>query len=643
MFRIPRALIVALALVYGVGTPTAFAQFDFGGSKAKKKPAKGKDAKKKAGKKGDKKDGKDNEDDEGSDPVPLPSSGLDLKKEAPAEAPAKGAEKSDKEKPEAPAKAEKVKAAPAMSFEAVDVSGKSADRQKLDAALNHFKGDNYEQAALSAHTLMRDPKLAALSVESQYLLAKSLYRMGLYHSSLGEFSKILARGPSTRFFKSSLEWLFFISRKTVNEAVVLDEIAKYANFEFPQRFRHEFYYLLARYYFVRGKALDELEQKGEADKSFEEVKRLTLMIPKRDAFYPRGKYLEGLALFRADKAEAALEAFKEVVRETREIAGTVGSEAKAMKALRELAFMQLGRTHYGARQNRYAIFYFGKVERGGAQWLESLFESSWASYRIGKYEQALGNLITLSSPFFREEYFPEALILKAVIYYENCRYREALMVIEDFERIYGPVQEQLELLVAKNMEATEYYRVLAEVKKKNKEGLAQSHTDQILERILNLALTDTDLKKTSDSITELEGEIDTFGNKADNFKFSGLAKDLIEGLKVQREQLIKKAGVMSKGKLEFENGALKALRSNGLRIKFETNDQEKRFLEEVLASGGEAKIVIPYKFSAAVSDDELYWPYFGEYWRDELGTYEYTLTKGCIDPTAYKVSGGQQK
>ena len=43
--------------------------------------------------------------------------------------------------------------------------------------------------------------------------------------------------------------------------------------------------------------------------------------------------------------------------------------------LRELAFMQLARTHYGARQNRYAIYYFDKVERGNTQWLEALFES----------------------------------------------------------------------------------------------------------------------------------------------------------------------------------------------------------------------------------------------------------------------------
>ncbi|NNC21941.1 adventurous gliding motility protein GltC [Corallococcus exiguus] len=534
--------------------------------------------------------------------------------------------------------------APTMSFDAVDVSGKTADRQRLDAAISLFKNDEYEKAAMASHELLGDPKLQGLHVEARYVLAKSLYRMGLYHSSLGEFSKILAAGPSTKFFKTSLEWLFFISRKTQNETVILDEIARYANYEFPEKFRNEFRYLLARYHFVRGRALDQVGQTENADKSFEEVKRLALTIPRTDVFYPRAKYLEGLAFFRngtnhKDAAAkrgntdvmASVEAMKEVVRLTRPMAGRSGEQAKLDKSLRELAFMQLARTHYGMQQNRFSIFYLNKVERGNTQWLEALFESSWANYRIGQYEQALGNLITLSSPFFREEYFPEALILKAVIYYENCRYRESNLILQDFERTYLPVHDELDGLVKKNMDASEYYTVLADVQKKNKDGLEKNGTDVLLERILRLALTDQDLKKTNDSILELEGEMDLFSNKGDTFKYSELTKQLLEELKVQRTSLISKAGIMAKGKLETELGALKLLLANGLRIKFETTTKEKEFLEEQLKAGGRTAIVKKYKYSVAVADDQLYWPYEGEYWRDELGTYQYTMTKGCIE------------
>jgi hypothetical protein len=264
--------------------------------------------------------------------------------------------------------------------------------------------------------------------------------------------------------------------------------------------------------------------------------------------------------------------------------------------------------------------------------LEALFESSWASYRISQYEKALGNLITLSSPFFRDDYFPEAYILKAVIYYENCRYRESNLILKDFSGTYEPVQQELEGMLSKDMDAAEYYNVLADIQKRNLEaGTERNSKDVILERVLKLALTDRDLKKTNDSILELEAELDSIGNKADTFKYSNLAKTLMEDLKRQRQDLVKRAGLMAKGKLKTELDALKDLLAKGLRIKFETETKEKEFLENSLANEGEKEVVVPYKFTAAVGDDQLYWPYEGEYWRDELGTYRYTLTKGCAE------------
>src|SRR4029453_8841335 len=115
--------------------------------------------------------------------------------------------------------------APTTTFEALDVTGRTADRQRLEAANASFNRGEYDKAALAAWELMNDPKMAPLQLESQYLLGKTLYRMGQYHAALGEFSQILARGKDTKFFSKSLEWLFFISHKTVNESVILDEVA----------------------------------------------------------------------------------------------------------------------------------------------------------------------------------------------------------------------------------------------------------------------------------------------------------------------------------------------------------------------------------------------------------------------------------
>ncbi len=574
-----------------------------------------------------------------SAPGAEPSLGFDLSQPTPV------APKSAKDLPMPPppgAGSGKKKTAPTTTFEALDVTGKTADRQRLEAANAQFLAKEYEKAALAAWDLINDPKMAPLHLESEYLLGKTLYRMGLYHSALGEFSQILARGEQTRFFSKSLEWLFFIGRKTTNESIILDEVARYANAEWPEQYRNEFYYLLARYQFVRGRALDQVEQKAEAAKSFQEAHRLAAKVPRGDAFYVRAKFLEGVVYDREGNQAAALEALKDVVRLTRPGGDSASAEARSNEMVRELAFMDLARIHYAARQNRYAIYYYGKVERGRPEWLEALFESAWASYRIGQYEQALGNLVTLSSPFFRDEYFPEALLLKAVVYYENCRYRESSAIIQEFERRYKPVYDELDGLVKKDMDATQYYQVLADVQSKLRAG-PTTGKDIILERVLKLALTDRELKNTNDAILEVEKEVDLIAGRGPAFRTSELARFLQDRLKKERQQLVNRAGIMARGKLELELSNLRTLLGNGERIKFETTGKEKEFLEEQLQAGGRKAIVKNYRYSVAVADDQLYWPFQGEYWRDELGTYAYTLTKGCVDrSTANRSQTGTQ-
>lgn len=518
------------------------------------------------------------------------------------------------------------KPAPTMSFEAIDVTGKSAERQKMDAAIQLFKKQQYEDCALALDEIIKDPKNAELVPEAKYLMAKSLYRMGLYHSALAKFNEVLAAGPQSKFFKTSLEWLFYIAHKTVNEEIVLDTVAKYSNYEFPPKFQGEFHYLLAKYHFERGKALLEAGRTAEAQQELDAASKLVLAFGRTDAFYGKAKYLEGLVDFDEGKQQPALEAFKEVVRANNPRTGGPYDEH-----LRELAFMQLARTHYGNRQNRYAIYYYERIPPGSDQWLESLFESSWAHFRIGQYEKALGNMITLQAPFFRDEYFPEALILKAVIYYENCRYKEARSILDDFERTYGPVHDQLDKIVkdgeAKNADAQHYFDILEDIEKK--QGDESNPNDVVLARVLKLALTDRDLKSTNDSILEIEKEMDAFGSKKDTFKFSDVAKQLMEGLKAERANLIQRAGLIAKAKLQKEYEYLTGLLSQGLRIQFETTTKEKEFLEASETVGAKKEALNKVKVSVAVQDDQEYWPYEGEYWRDELGTYEYTLTKSC--------------
>ncbi len=544
-----------------------------------------------------------------------------------------------KEKPRAPER--KDAAEPGLSLKALDAGKGSAAKERLDAAKKLLDEKAYETAALAFDQILRDPALAAAHEEARYQLGKALVRMGLLHSALAELDDILSRGSSSKYFHTSLEWLFYVGRRLRNEQPLLNRVARFSGESFPPSYQDRFHYLLSKYEFERGRALQEAGRAGEARQAYDEARRLASLVRKEAGAgavptstgeaatpddgdtYAKAKFVDGSVLYASGDEQRAVEAFKEVVRLT-----NPKRSRRADPLLRELAFLQLARIHYENRQNRYAIFYYDKMPWGGENWLEGLWEASYAQYRIGNYEKALGNLLTLQSPYFKDEYFPESYILKAVVYYENCRYPEARQILEDFSSMYEPVYDELQALTTRAQPATAFYDLIEETEKSRETGTQA----RLMRKIMKLAFTDQNIDRLNVSVREVEDEMDDgIGGRRAEFRQSALAKDLGDRLKKERSQLVDEAGRRARQKLEYERDALRALLAQALRIKIEVSRKEREALEGSLASGSQPEVLRDLKFTTAVSDEHLYWPYEGEFWRDELGTYSYTLTKGCKD------------
>ena len=535
--------------------------------------------------------------------------------------------------------------AQAVTMPELDVGARTGEAGRRVADANRvFAAGDHQTAALAYDAILRDPALAEAHDEARYQLAKSLARLDLDHAALARLDEILAKGPQgTKYFGNALEWLFFVGRKTVNESVIVSQVARYAGGAAPASQADRFAYLLARYSYERGAALDELGQAAEAKKAYDEARRLAAQVgeqagarpgqPRGEApgeegdVYARARFLEGLVQYAQGQGQAAVDSFKDVVRLTNPKRGRADD-----RRIRELAFLQLARIHYEHKQNRYAIFYYDRMPWGGDSWLEGLWESSYAHYRIGDYEKALGNLLTLQSPYFRDEWFPESWILKAIIYYENCRYPEARSILDEFHASYEPVFRELERVTAASAPPAAFFGQIEDVEK-NRAGRPEP-----MRRILKVALTDRAVRQLNDSILEVERERATLesggGRLRESFRSSPLARDLREGLQRERGRLADEAGARARAKLESERDALRALLEQALRIKIEVSRNEREALEIALQRGEAVDVVRKYRYSVAVSDEHLYWPYDGEFWRDELGTYTYTLTKGCRDTGA---------
>jgi outer membrane protein assembly factor BamD (BamD/ComL family) len=620
----------------------------------------------------------------------------------------------------------------------------SAERERFDKAIKMMSDEEYARASLEFKYFLEDPKFTEFLPESDYQLAKALYKLGFINASLTRFQAILDKGPAHRRYKKSVEWLFFISRKMADQTPVLAELARFRNVNFPKAYRNEYRYLLSKYLFQQGErfeverveaeelarqkksksasfdfgsAADAIDSgtsfdfSGAGDGGFDfgspggggssggsfdfgggggagagdaggggaidfggggggggldfggggggldfgggappptpgkgtaedagpvrdtapqtaaEAMRqgldLVTQVEPESRYYARAKYLEGLIYYlqgssgTTPEAKEALQkavgAFEEVVRVLNPREGK-----RLDPKLREQAFLSLARIFYGNEQFNNAAFYYDLIDRDSENWLTSLFEAAWAYYRRGDYEKALGNLLTLHSPFFEKEYFPESQLVKSIIYFEACRYDETKGFVDDFLKRFSKVMKEIEKIAdSKDAPETLYDRITQMQKASGTKA-----EDDITSRVVSLALADAAIRTARDVVQQATDQLDIWAQMSDEFRQSRLGRDLYDEMKLHATDVTRQAGEVTKKKFEKELYDLKSLLAQALRIKLEVAKAEQDIAQRKLNNEKSADAIIPAEPRTVVGDEQLYWPYEGEYWRDELGTYE---------------------
>lgn len=496
----------------------------------------------------------------------------------------------------------------AITFDALDIgTGQQADKAKMDKALSLMKQGEFQNATILFYEILSDPKNMEFHQASEYNIAKALYRMKKYYSSLSYFAQIINKGPAHRFFQSSIEWGIFISQRLADDSALLEVLARYTDVDFPAKYRDQSHFLLAKYYYEKG--------------DFESARKMINRIAENSPIFPKARYLEGIILYREDKLQDAVNVMRDVVKLTHPKKGLIRDEQ-----LRENAFLQLARIHYQAGQFRSSVYYFEKISRDSDNWLESLFESSWAYFRMGDYEKALGNLVTLSSPFFKDEFFPEATIIKSVIYYDNCRYPEAASFVDEFMETYQNLYEELNKIVVQKMSDDKYYEFFHKMEL----GVdATGGKKDVKKRIIASILSDRIARQYNEAINQIDGEIRSITKQSGYWRNSQIAKKALSTLQNEKRRMMSLAGAVMRESVTVHRDELRELIQQALRIQLEIETAKKTLLESKLRGEDFSVRLLNKKYSGATEDTDLYWPFEGEYWRDELGTYHYTMLRGC--------------
>src|SRR5256885_8578278 len=142
-------------------------------------------------------------------------------------------------------------------------------------------------------------------------------------------------------------------------------------------------------------------------------------------------------------------------------------------------------------------------------------------------------------------------------------------------------------------------------------------------------ISDPELKTGLGQVSQMAQELDSVDRRP-GFQRTALARAAVPRLREGRLDLLQSVGDRVRSRLAMERGELRELLGQGLRLDFEIAGREKELLQTPEAGSGP---VAQKKTPPSVEEDEVLWPFEGEYWRDELGSYRYQLGRRCAKPS----------
>ncbi len=272
-----------------------------------------------------------------------------------------------------------------------------------------------------------------------------------------------------------------------------------------------------------------------------------------------------------------------------------------------------------------AIKHYNLLEPESEYFQEATFELAWSYFMAGQYTFALGKIFTLDSPYYQDGFQPEAQILKAVLYSANCNYEAATISSARFNKRYIPIRNELkkQLRQFKESEPGRLVRVLEEL---HHHPVALGSA---FEPTVGAAYRQRGFLRMLRAASAIEAEIATFERWPARLKISALGEQLRGELDLRRQEAAARADQWLRGFLQRRVDEIDEHVRNGEKVLIHHYSNERNLLDVKLKSGQVSKVESNDWGRVRGDDEHVIWPFDGEYWRDELGTYRQTVLSTC--------------
>lgn len=512
----------------------------------------------------------------------------------------------------APAKKPKkvVKKSPVQAVRTVKpkpVSENSGLKRQLYQALQLSQSGQYQQAAIQLFSLARRPELINDRAQIKYILGLMLSEMKLYQVAAFQFVDVI-RTNNPKYTKLAIEKLASVADDLGDDTLINYAMSRVDVTEVPELNRDMIQYRIGEIK-MRAKRFDE------AIKSFSQ-------IGVGSRYYSQALHQKGLAYLEMGKPDPALQVFQTMFSARRKAPITDTNKVASQLAM--------ARALYQKKDWDAAVKAYSEIPRDHFLWHEALYEQTWAMLRGARFRSALSNFQSLQSPFYEDDYNPESLILRSIVYLYICKYDEMEKVLSLYEKTYGPARSQIAVFLNNHTNPLSYFLEI------EKWQTIRKSTEEVRPalRIPYMAANDISnsgsVRRSLNYLRRLELEKRAIESNA-GLKNTGLGKYAIKVINNRSRNTKVTIGEIAKVQLANMKNELKEYTEQASFVRYEMISAQKDVVKKRIEGTDlpEARIDDNRSRAFYVQNGYQYYPFEDEYWLDEIGNYHFLGKSSC--------------
>lgn len=484
----------------------------------------------------------------------------------------------------------------------------------VDTGLKYYKMKNYRAAALQFYkAAYGTPAGDKNKLAAKYYLGLALNKLKIHQ--VASFPLVsAAQGNNLSISKKSFEQIVKASDALDDKSLLYYSLKKTNVEELAEIGKELFYNRLGDMY------LDD----NKLDQALNEIDRALALNPENE----ESLYLKGLVYIKKNDPTNAILWYEKLHKKFADKPNTSRKKAESI--------MAMARAHYAARHWTEAISLYRDIPKDNDLYRQAQAELTWSLFRAAQFRSALSVVQTLNTPYYENFYNPESLVLRSLILLFICQNEDLEKSIQLFQKNYLSTLSVLNVWNASNYSAADHYKEVEQTLfqlKKIQNGNLPNFKGRLPFFLLRSILEEPDIKLKVSYLNKVKlerrtlaalfqgkesGSFVKFGNKIIDTRIKNLSIEIGEMIKAQlHEKEVELAEFASQ--FEFINYEFLNLKKEQAKTKANKN---LNIDDGSQVNGNE-------KRQFYIQNGYQYYPFQGEYWRDEIGNYQYIGVNRC--------------